>query len=278
MYLVLPFAFQSNRLKNEVKASAQCIITLELLIEQNKLVSQDKFGEIKCWQIDSFKLALNHTISTKVISFCKAALHKDNVLLCKGENSSINYYSVVTLDKIKIVDPLIDKLGNLMAIKSVGDYVFCGYEANMIIVWYADRIIDQYSCPELECLMTLDVDRNITKGVCAGSSDIINIFSITNNKMIFKQNVKITNPGINVLQLRPDDKIVAAACWDLTVRLFSWKTMKLLVILETYSTGVVNIMFSELSVKFWKTKYMLAVANKDNKITLWDVYNKKDDN
>jgi len=275
--IILFFCFQSNRLKNEIKAGTVCIMTLELLTKQNQLVSQNKVGEITFWLIDGIELKLHHRLSTQIIGFCKLALCKTNMLLCKGENSTMHCYSTDTYDKITVFNPhQDDSLGDLMVVKSIGDYVFCGYEANIVVVWREDYIVNQCSFPELECLMALDVDHNVTKGICAGSSNVINTFYITDGNLSLDRNIKITNPGVNVLQLRPDDKIVAAACWDLTVRLFSWKTMKLLAVLDSHSTGVMNIVYSELSVAFWKAKYMLAVANKDNKITLWDVYNGKD--
>lgn len=269
--------FQSNRLENVIKTGAVCIMTLELLFGKNQLLSQNKVGEIKCWRIDGFELELHHVISTNVIGFCKLALYKTNMLLCKDENSKINCYSVDTYDKISVFDPQQSNiLGDLMVIKSIENYIFCGYEANIIIAWKENQVVSQCNFPELECLMAMDVDRNVTKGVCAGSSDMISTFCIKEGVPSLNKNIKITNPGVNVLQLRPDDKIVAAACWDLTVRLFSWKSMKLLAILDPHSTGILNITYSELSIEFWKTRYMLAVASKDNKITLWDIYNKKD--
>lgn len=274
---ILVFNMESNRLKNEIKAGTACIMTLELLTKQNQLVSQNKVGEIKCWLIDGIELKLHHTLSTQIIGFCKLALYKTNMLLCKGEKSTMSCYSIDTYEKITVFNPhQDDSLGDLMVAKSIDDYVFCGYEANIVVVWREDRIINQCIFLELECLMALDVDHNMTKGICAGSSNVISTFYITKGNLSLDRNIKITNPGVNVLQLRPDDKIVAAACWDLTVRLFSWKTMKLLAVLDSHSTGVLNIAYSELSVTFWKARYMLAVANKDNKITLWDVYNKKD--
>lgn len=274
---ILVWNMESNRLKNEIKAGTVCIMTLELLTKQNQLVSQNKVGEIKCWLIDGIELKLHHTLSTQIIGFCKLALYKTNMLLCKGENSTMYCYSTDTYDKINVFNPHQDNsLGDLMVVKSIGDYVFCGYEANIVVVWREDYIVNQCSFPELECLMALDVDHSVTKGICAGSSNVINTFYITDGNLSLDRNIKITNPGVNVLQLRPDDKIVAAACWDLTVRLFSWKTMKLLAVLDSHSTGVMNIVYSELPVAFWKARYMLAVANKDNKITLWDVYNGKD--
>lgn len=253
-------------------------MTLELLIEKNQLVSHNKIGEIKFWQINGYDLSLHYTLSTNIIGFCKLTLYKTNMLLCKGEQSLMNCYSVDTYDMLTVFDPQQkDCLGDLMVIKSIGDYVFCGYEANTIIAWKDYRPISQYNFSELECLMTLDVDRAMVKGICAGSSNVIYTFCISEEGQLnLDKNVKITNPGVSVVLLRPDDKIVAAACWDFTVRLFSWKSMKLLAVLDCHSTGVLHIMYSQSSVTYWKAKYMLAVANKDNKITLWDVYNKKD--
>lgn len=241
-------------------------------------MSHNKTGEIKCWRINGFELELQQTLSTHIIGFCKFTLYKSNMFLCKGEKSIMYSYSIANFDKMSVFNPQhTDSLGDLMVIKSIGDYVFCGYEANTVVMWKENYIISQYNFPELECLMALDVDHNITKGICGGSSNIIHTFCITDDTISLNKSIQITNAGINVLQLRPDDKIVAAASWDFTVRLFAWKSMKLLAVLDSHSTGVLNIEYSVFSVTFWNSaKYMLAVANKDNKITLWDVFNEKD--
>lgn len=277
--LILFFSyFQTNRLQNVTKTSTTCIMTLELLNEKNQLVSHNKIGEIKFWQINGYDLVLHYTLSTNIIGFCKLTLYKTNMLLCKGEQSLMNCYSVNTYDMITVFDPQQkDCLGDLMVIKPIGDYVFCGYEANTIIAWKEYRPVSQYNFSELDCLMTLDVDHAVAKGICAGSSNVINTFCISEEGQLnLNKSVKITNPGISVVLLRPDNKIVAAACWDFSVRLFSWKSMKLLAVLDCHSTGVLHITYSESSVTYWKAKYMLAVANKDNKVTLWDVYSEKD--
>lgn len=241
-------------------------------------MSHNKTGEIKCWRINGYELELQQTLSTHTIGFCTLSLYKTNMFLSKGEKSTMNSYSIETFDNISVFDPQQNySLGDLMVIKSIEDYVFCGYEANIVIMWKEHHIVCQYNFPELECLMTLDVDNNMTKGVCGGSSNIILTFCITDDTISLNKSTHITNAGVNVLRLRPDNKILAAACWDLTVRLFSWKSMKLLAVLDSHSTGVLNIVYSEFSVTFWNSdKYMLAVANKDNKITLWDLFNEKD--
>lgn len=264
-------------MRNVTKSGTTCIMTIELLTKENQLLLQNKAGNITCWQIDGFELTLQRTLSTDVIGFCKISLHKTNMLLSMGNKSTMNCYSIETFGKVNVFDPRQEvSLGDLMAIKSIEDYVFCGYESNIIIVWKDDLIVSQYNFPKLDCLMALDVDHNLTKGVCAGSSDTIISFCIEEGQLSKNKTIQIINPGVSVLQLRPDDKILAAACWDFTVKLFSWKSMKLLAVLDSHSTGVLDIVYSELSVTFWKTKFLLAIANKDNKVTLWDIYNKKD--
>lgn len=247
-----------------------------LNIKQNQLLSQNKTGRIQFWQIDGYELTLLHELSkTAIIGFCCMVLYNTNMILCSGLESTMECYSIETLKKIKVFDPRpILNLGELMIIKSIKNYIFCGYESNTIVVWNEDRIVSLYNFPDLEGLLALDVDHTVAKGVCAGTTDMINTFCIVDDELVFDKSIKITNPGVNTLKLRPDNKIVAAACWDLNVRLFSWKSMKLLAVLDSHSTGVISLVYSELSIKFWKTTYMLAVANKDSKITLWDVYNK----
>lgn len=248
-------------------------MSLELLKDPNRLVSQNKGGDIQFWRIDGFEIVFQHTLSTNIIGFCKLSLHKSNMVLSKGGNSVVNSYSTITYDQTNTFDAhQPETLGDIMVVKSIENFVFCGYESNTIIAWKDDRIISHYNFPEVECLMTFDVDFNVARGVCAGSSNKINTFYIETDQLFFNKSVEITNPGVNALRVRPDNKIVAVACWDRTVRLFSWKSMKLLVVLDSHSSGVTDIAYSESCGTFWKANYLLAVANKDFQIALWDVY------
>lgn len=254
------------------------ILSLELLKDPDRLISQDKGGGIQFWRIAGFELVLQHTIATNVIGFCKLALQNTNMVLCKGGNSIANCYSTITYDQTNIFDAgQPDILGDIMAIKAVGNYVFCGYEANTIVAWKDDCFISYYNFSEVENLMAFDVDSNVDRGICAGSSKMINMFIIETDHLFMTKSVEITNPGVSAVRVRPDNKIVAIACWDCTVRLFSWKSMKLLVILDSHSSGINDIVYSETSGNIWKANYLLAVANKDSKIALWDVYSQTND-
>ncbi|XP_050440180.1 guanine nucleotide-binding protein subunit beta-like protein 1 [Adelges cooleyi] len=266
---------ETNRQEIKTNAGNQSIMNLEILIKKNQLVSQNKFGEIRFWTMDQFKLSIHHILHTQVLGFCKFSLYKTELILCKSlkEKSILNCYSTESYEIMKTYNPDDKNLGDLMTIKTIKDYIFCAYESCKVIIWCENSIVETSDFPDTECLMALDVDSSLAKGVCAGSSDTINTFHIADSKISCKKSVQITNPGVSVLRLRPDDKIVAAACWDSTVKLFSWKSMKLLAILDSHSSGVLDITYSKSLVTFWKTKYMLAVACKDNKITLWDIYN-----
>lgn len=255
------------------------MLAIIICFEQGQLFSQNKNGHIKCWQVDGFELTLLGEIESNTFGYCSMVLYQTNRLLCSGQRSSVNVYSTENFKKRIIWNPgTFSELGELMIIKCIQNYVFFGYESNTICLWNGQGTVSQYNFPELEGLLALDVDHTMAKGVCAGTTDKINTFHIIKDKFVFDKSIKITNPGVSGLKLRPDNKIVAAACWDHKVKLFSWKSMKLLAVLDPHSTGVISLVYSERSIQFWKTKHMLAVADKGNRITLWDVYNEENKN
>ncbi|XP_050521473.1 guanine nucleotide-binding protein subunit beta-like protein 1 [Daktulosphaira vitifoliae] len=274
---ILTWNLETNRQKSKTKAGKQCILKLELLTTKNLLISQNKLGEIQFWLINKYNLSNIHTITTQVIGFCKFVLYDNDLILCKSDKEKyvMNFFSIHNYEKVKTFNPNDSTLGDLMVIKCVKNYIFCAYESCKIIIWLEDKIDETAEFPDVECLMALDIDSNITKGVCAGSSDTIYSFQVINNKICLKKSIKITNPGISELCLRSDNKLIAAVCWDFNVRIFSWKTMKLLALLDSHSNGVLDVTFSKSLITFWKTEYLLAIACKDCKITLWNIYNDK---
>jgi len=84
--------------------------------------------------------------------------------------------------------------------------------------------------------------------------------------------VTLKHPGINAVTLRSDFKLVATAGWDNRVRLFSWPKMTPLAILESH-TAAINFLVWSAPLPAFNFMQLLAACSKDNRISLWNVYN-----
>ncbi|GAB1605517.1 guanine nucleotide-binding protein subunit beta-like protein 1 isoform X1, partial [Argonauta hians] len=76
--------------------------------------------------------------------------------------------------------------------------------------------------------------------------------------------VSLTNPGVNHLKLRNDEKILAVAGWDKNIRIFGAKKGKPLAVLTQHKMSVKCLDFSQ-------DEY-LAAGSQDGSISLWDIY------
>lgn len=83
----------------------------------------------------------------------------------------------------------------------------------------------------------------------------------------------MTNPGTSVITIRSDAKIMAVGGWDSRVRIFSWKSLKPLAVLDQHKDTIHDISYSTQRIKAYDNKFIMATAAKDGYIALWDIYN-----
>ena len=80
----------------------------------------------------------------------------------------------------------------------------------------------------------------------------------------------LVNPGVSQLCVREDGKILASAGWDHRVRVFGWKRLKPLAVLQHHTDMVLSVAFSDHQDP---THRLLAAGSKDRRISLWSIYN-----
>ncbi|XP_060105889.1 guanine nucleotide-binding protein subunit beta-like protein 1 isoform X3 [Heteronotia binoei] len=85
-----------------------------------------------------------------------------------------------------------------------------------------------------------------------------------------QQTCQLTNPGIADVTLRPDKKILATAGWDHRIRIFGWKKLKPLAVLDYHTAAVHCVAFSDHS---QPSQRLMAAASKDHRISVWAIYN-----
>ena len=126
--------------------------------------------------------------------------------------------------------------------------------------------------------LSLDFDSEKLIGVVAGSLDKIVTFKFFENSFSILTERTIPNKGIASLCLRGHDrKILIATSWDSTVKLFSWlkpEKLKPLAALKFHSDSVEAVTCTKYPVEGIKLKgHLIAAGSKDQKISLWSVYN-----
>jgi len=94
--------------------------------------------------------------------------------------------------------------------------------------------------------------------------------------LVVNQVKSIVNKGIGCLALRPDKKLLAAGCWDGRIRLFTFPGMRQLVVLDFHKATITSLLFLD-KVDDWTgtDQYYLVCGAKDNRLTGWDLFNKK---
>ncbi|XP_013779055.2 guanine nucleotide-binding protein subunit beta-like protein 1 [Limulus polyphemus] len=152
--------------------------------------------------------------------------------------------------------------------------LLCGYESGSVALWdWRNRqIISEMKCHN-EPVICLDFDECYRHQGVSGSADKdLSLWELIQpSQLKMKQKVMVTNPGISAVAIRSDAKIVATGGWDKRLRIFSWKTMKPLAVLDYHGGTVEALQFSTSSVGRYSR--LLAAGSKDGKISLWSLYN-----
>lgn len=85
-----------------------------------------------------------------------------------------------------------------------------------------------------------------------------------------QDHVTLVNPGASQLCIRGDGKLLASAGWDHRVRVFGWKKLRPLAVLQYHSDMVQSVAFSDHQDP---RQRLLAAGSKDQRISLWSIYN-----
>ncbi|XP_017885856.1 guanine nucleotide-binding protein subunit beta-like protein 1 [Ceratina calcarata] len=249
---------------------------LSLLCMNNDLFVQHKCGLIKAYKNTGSQWILNKSIDTNFYHYCRFQSLSEHEVLVPLEESTVGILSTNTFNiGLKLKCSGNEDLGEAMVIKPLRNerLVLVGYERGTVILWDIRQSRVLSSLKLESCPMALDFDNNVMKGVIGSPSDNIQTFSLSDNSLFVNNKIPLTNPGISVITIRPDAKIMAAGGWDSRVRIFSWKNLKPLAVLDQHRETVQDICFSLARTRTYDNKYLMATAAKDGYVALWDIYN-----
>ncbi|CAK1585674.1 unnamed protein product [Parnassius mnemosyne] len=278
---VYAYNLQTNRVQQKIQVGQAPI--LHLIHTDSQLITQEKGGKFKIFSLTNSGYKEEHVIDMDYPGFCRfEANTKLKMLYVPDRESSIAIYNF-SGEKMGSLKPenVSPKLGDPMCIKYVEFFcdkscLLVGYEAGWLLLWdlNTSQIISKLQTKE--CPMSVDFHIEQQKGVIGNASDVVQIFSIGRKdlSLAHKTDVTIKNPGVNKVQSRMDGKVFVAGGWDGHIRIFSWFSLRQLVVLTEHRQAVQDVVYSTQKVSFWNANIM-AAGGLDGAITLWDLYNNK---
>ncbi|XP_076373900.1 guanine nucleotide-binding protein subunit beta-like protein 1 isoform X2 [Tachypleus tridentatus] len=253
----------------------------------NTVITQERADSVKFWIKDESNWKVTRAVAAPGVGFCKCSLGNTSPLYLAypdEDPTKVKILDVETNQEVATIQENIDenqKFGMCMCMKLLStpllegkNLLLCGYESGSVTLWdWKNRkIISEMKCHS-EPAICLDFDDCYRCQGISGSTDrALSLWELVQpNQLKIKQKVMVTNPGISAVAIRSDGKIVATGGWDQRLRIFSWKTMKPLAVLDYHGGSVEALQFSTSSIG--RYPQLLAAGSKDGKISLWSLYN-----
>eukprot|EP00062_Callorhinchus_milii_P016300 gi/632967462/ref/XP_007899992.1/ PREDICTED: guanine nucleotide-binding protein subunit beta-like protein 1 isoform X1 [Callorhinchus milii] len=245
---------------------------------------QGRDSAVRVWDLAEGRSAVTDSIPVESYGFCQGSLLEDNaghyLLALPGKaTSEVKIIDVVNKTPVCTLNPAADaKLGMPMCLKlwqlepCSRPLLLAGYEDGSVTLWDVSegRMLTRLAC-QREPVMCLDFDPQKAKGICGSSAKLLSSWTLDRQQSLKSQEVlELVNPGVAQVCLRQDKRILATAGWDQRIRVFSWKKLKALAVLQYHTDSVHCVTFSDHSAL---SPRLLAAGSKDQLISLWSLYN-----
>lgn len=265
--------FQTNKKLSSFKIGTLACLSLHFI--DSNLLTQDKSCHLKLWTMTKDSPSCIYEKSFNNFSFCKIdMLHTKLAIPQPNSVVEIHEYVSSTIcpaTRLSFPDESI-KLGEVQQLKLFDHksslFAAVVYENGSLIIWDAAKaeVISNIKITS-ETPMAFDFDEVKLQGVCGTNEKGVIFFKVDEQLKLTKiKEIEITNAGVGCLRIRPDRKVLAAGCWDGKVRIFSWKTCKLLAALDCHKASILDIAFTA------KQPSVMVASASDKKISLWNVF------
>ncbi|XP_077149512.1 guanine nucleotide-binding protein subunit beta-like protein 1 [Ranitomeya variabilis] len=261
--------------------SGKSVFWLQTLPDRERLMSQGRDLQICTWNLAEGRNEAMESIPVSSVGFCKCSLlNTERCLLAMpgAESSQVQVMDMTSKIIISSMTPTEDNTwGMAMCMKlwqpksGSSPWLVVGYEDGSIALWNVleHRLMSRHIFHK-EPVMSLDFDYDSARGVSGSSENILNVWSLDEQQDLKALKAQeLVNPGIADVRIRQDRKILATAGWDYRVRIFGWKKMKPLAVLQYHSATVNCVSFSDHIIP---EERLLAAGSKDQRITLWSIY------
>ncbi|CAL8329257.1 unnamed protein product [Arctogadus glacialis] len=263
--------------------SGSSVIWVSTLQSTGALLSQGRDMRVCLWDLSEGRAEVSESLWTGSVGFCQCSTLETGqgawLLACPGEQTE--EIKIFALPGKTLVCSLLPraKLGMVMCLQlwqpdaGPGPLLLAGYEDGSLLLWdVAQRsVLSQASATLPEPLMCLAFDPQRLKGVAGSSEKTLQPWVVDQNKNLqLTDPVTLVNPGVSQLCIRGDGKLLASAGWDHRVRVFGWKKLRPLAVLQHHADMVLGVAFSDHQDP---RQRLLAAGSKDQRISLWSIYN-----
>uniref|UniRef100_A0A8C5MBL9 G protein subunit beta 1 like n=1 Tax=Leptobrachium leishanense TaxID=445787 RepID=A0A8C5MBL9_9ANUR len=254
---------------------------IQTIHDKDSILSQGRDLQICTWSLAEGRNEVIDTLPLENVGFCKSSLLMTDPPLLAMPGKEGSQVQVLDLLSKKLVSSMNPEEGSRWGmamsmhlwqpVSGSSPMLLVGYEDGSVALWNVlqHRMVSRLAS-HTDPIMSLDFDCKQARGVSGSADNSLNVW-----KLDEQQNLKayktqmIVNPGISDIALRPDRKILATGGWDYRVRIFSWKTMKPLAVLQYHKATVHAVCFSD---HLKPEDRLLAAGSKDQRITLWSIY------
>ncbi|KAI4487650.1 hypothetical protein M0802_011963 [Mischocyttarus mexicanus] len=258
---------ETNRIAKQFYTGSDDSCLTMLNMNDNYLLVQQKFGSIKMYNYAESHWKTDREIRLDSYSFCRSQILSEDVIVAPLNNSNVGLYSTKSSDMITMLNSEQvsngKKLGEIMAIKPLpSNYqqVLVIYEVGLLALWDIKARKAIHSMNIESCPMTLDFETKNMKGIIGFYSDKLQIFNLSPTKLRNKDTITLTTLGTSVTTIKPDNKICAVGGWNGRMRLYSWKNMRCLAVINEYTETVYDIVYSHKEVQSYDCKYLMAAV------------------
>jgi guanine nucleotide-binding protein subunit beta-like protein 1 len=254
------------------------------------LLSQDRAGVIKIWDLEKSGYVKRLEINTNYLGFARAQHIIDkNLLVAPSSTSDISVIDLTTGNEIQSLKPPAEDIQQLTSIKVIpwcsdDVYLLAGYESGHLVLFdlKQSKAVHQlkYDFP----ITTLDYDLSSNRGLLGGPTNVtVCAFGIDKMTLeLYRKEAEtieyIPNDGqklagISDIKIRPDKKCLIIGTCDGIVYIHSCKSLRKFATLRNHRGEISEIAFSKGAIDSFKSPIM-AVAGIDGNISLWDIYYK----
>ncbi|KAJ8415401.1 hypothetical protein AAFF_G00423810 [Aldrovandia affinis] len=258
------------------------VIWLNTLHSRDTLISQARNMKVCTWDLSEGRCKMTGSFLTGSVGFCQCSL------LERDPGRWLLAHPGTDMEEVKLVDVPSGaavcslkpntKRGMLMCVKlwqpdsGQDPLLLAGYEDGCVSLWdVSQRRVLCERAAHPEPVMCLDFDPARLRGVSGSSERAVSSWTLDGQQSLqLQESVQLVNPGVSQLRIREDRKILASAGWDHRIRLFGWKRLKPLAVLQYHADMVHCIAFSDHQDPRHR---VMAAGSKDERISIWSVYN-----
>ena len=254
--------------------------------QSDELFVQIRDGLLYRWGMgnDQPRLLAKTSIGNQ-LSFCPALGLDEHDLICipsgeiSGNTSGVGILSQADFSPVGLFYSA-ENLGSPMRMVRVRDnQLMIAYESADACLWdirncsapvFQSDVLKASKNAEKEEDVTplaMDFDREKDLLVIGSASNAVKRFKVGPEEISFLDSVSLPENGVTDLKIRPDGKILTVNCWDFTARVFSWKTLKPLAVLDLHRDTIQCVEYAKI-----RDENCVILGGKDALISVWPLY------